>query len=84
MASQLRTASVTTSYVPLTALRGTNVSILNRTGAPLLIRKATETTAGFEITISDLSSVGISIVASASEIEIKAAGAASGVNYIVE
>lgn len=84
MASQLRTESVTTSYVALPSLRGTNVSILNKTGADLLIRKAAETTAGYEITLPDGSSVGLSVVANASEIEIKAAAGAFGVNYIVE
>lgn len=84
MAAQLRSASVTTSYVALADLPGGNVSILNKTGADLLIRKAGETTAGYEITIPDGGSVGVSVVSNAKEIEIKAAGAASGVSYIVE
>lgn len=86
MASQLRSASVTSSWVALTALAGKNVSILNKTGADLLIRKAAETTAGFVVTVPDGGSVGIALVANASEVEISAAaaGPVAGISYIVE
>lgn len=86
MASQLRSASVTSSWVALTALSGKNVSILNKTGADLLIRKAAETTAGFVVTVPDGGSVGIALVSNVSEVEISAAGAGptAGVSYIVE
>lgn len=86
MASQLRTASVTSSWVALTALPGKNISIKNSTGAALYVRKAAETTAGFQTTLADGESVGIALVSNASEIQISAVGAGptAGVNYIVE
>jgi hypothetical protein len=86
MASQLRTASVTSSWVALTALKGSNVSILNKTGAALLVRKASETTSGFNVSIPDGSSVGVSIVANVAEIEISAVatGPTTGVMYTID
>lgn len=86
MASQLRTASVTSSWVALAALPGQNVSVKNLTGANLYLRKAAETTVGFQVTLAAGDSVGLSIVSNASEIEISAVGAGptAGVNYIVE
>lgn len=84
MAAQTRTVSVTTSYVALANLPGRNVSILNRTGADLLVRMASETTAAFEVTIPTGGSVGMSVNNNAKEIEIKAAAGAAGVDYIVE
>lgn len=86
MASQLRSASVTSSWVALTALTGRYISILNKTGADLLIRKAAETTAGFVVTLPDGGSVGLSLVANVSEVEISAvaAGPTTGISYIVE
>lgn len=86
MAAQLRTASVTSSWVALSALSGRNVSVKNLTGADLYLRKATESTAGFQTTLAAGESVGLSIVSNASEIQISAVGAGptSGVNYIVE
>lgn len=83
MASQLRTVSVTTSYVALADLPCSQVSILNGTGADLLIRMASETTANYEITIADGQSVAISCN-NANNIEIKAAGGAAGVQYVVD
>lgn len=78
------TQSVTTSYVALAAHRGENVSILNGTGDDLLIRYASETGTGREITLADGQSVGLSICATSSEIQIKAAGAAAGVQVVVK
>lgn len=84
--SQLRTASVTSAWVALPSLTGKNVSIKNKTGADLYVRKAAETTSGFQTTLADGESVGLTIVSNAAEIEISAVGAGptSGVNYIVE
>lgn len=82
--SAVFTQSVTTSYVALAAHRGENVSILNGTGADLLIRYGSVTTAGREITLADGQSVGLSICATSSEIEIKAASGAGGVQVVVK
>jgi hypothetical protein len=84
MASITRTASTTAGWVALDSDSGSVVSILNKTGADLQIRKAAETGAGEQITIPDGSSVALSIAANASEIEIKGAGVATGVQYIVD
>mgnify|MGYP000858781465 CR=1 FL=1 len=86
MASQLRSASVTSTWTALASLPATNVSIRNDTGAALLIRKAAETTSGYQISLPDGGSVGISVVANAAEIQISAAaaGPTSGVSYIAD
>jgi hypothetical protein len=86
MAAQLRSASVTSSWVALSSLSCRNVSISNGTGAALYIRKAAETTSGHSITIPDGGSVGISVVSNAAELEISAAaaGPTSGVSYIAD
>ena len=86
MASQLRSASVTSTWTAFASLPATNVSIRNDTGAALLIRKASETTSGYQISLPDGGSVGVSVVANAAEIQISAAaaGPTSGVSYIAD
>lgn len=86
MAAQLRSASVTSSWVALPSLVCKNVSISNGTGAALYIRKAAETTAGHSITVPDGGSVGISVVSNAAELEISAAaaGPVTGVSYLCD
>ncbi len=86
MAAQLRSASVTSSWVALSSLPCRNVSISNGTGANLYIRKAAETTSGHSITIPDGGSVGISVVGNAAELEISAAaaGPVTGVSYLCD
>lgn len=82
-ATQTRTVSVTTSYVALENLKAKEVSILNNTGANMLIRMVNEPNAGSEITLKDGQSVALAVVANANEIEIKAAAGASGVQIVV-
>jgi hypothetical protein len=84
MASQTRSVSVTTGYVSLPSLTAKRVSILNSTGAALLIRMASDDGANEEISIPDATSCVLETVANAAEIQIKAAGAASGVNLIID
>lgn len=84
MASQVRTQSVTTGYVALPDLSAAQVSILNNTGADILIRMASETDTGEEITLADGQSVALRVVANAKEVQIKAAGAASGVQIVID
>lgn len=86
MASQLRSASVTSTWTALGSLPATNVSIRNDTGAALLIRKTAETTSGYNISLPDGGSVGISVVSNAAELEISAAaaGPVTGVSYLCD
>ena len=86
MASQLRSASVTSTWTSLPSLPGTNLSIRNDTGAALLLRKAAETTSGYSISIPDGGSVALSLVANCNEIQISAAaaGPTTGVSYIAD
>lgn len=84
MAASLRTVSVTTDFVALESLPAKQVSILNNTGAALLVKLAGEDDAAHQISLSDGQSVGIPVVSNANEIEIKAAGAASGVQLVIE
>lgn len=81
--STTRTQSVTTSWADLPDVRGSEVSILNRTGAALEIRHGGDTDAGEQITISDGQSVALKVAANASEIEIKASAGAAGVQIVV-
>lgn len=84
MASQTRSVSVTTSYASLPSLAAKRVSILNSTGAALLVRMASDDGANEEITLPDGATCAMETVANAAEIQIKAAGAASGVNIIID
>ena len=79
----VRTISVTTSWVALPDLRGVRVDFLNRTGADLQIRYARETGADQLVTIPDGAPIALRAAANASEIQIKAAAGATGVNVVV-
>jgi hypothetical protein len=81
--AHIRTLSVTTSWVALPDLNGVMVDLLNRTGADLQIRYARETGSDQLITVSNGAPVSLRVVANASEIEIKAASANSGVQIVV-
>jgi hypothetical protein len=87
MASQLRTASVTSTWAAIiTDLPARHISIKNKTGADVYVRKGAQVTAGFQTTLSDGESVGMSIIANANEVQISAvaAGPTAGVNFITE
>lgn len=80
-----RTISVTTSWAALPDISGSYVTILNQTGADLLVSTAAEGSEDAnKITIKDGSTVNFDVFANASEVRIKAAAGASGVNLIVE
>lgn len=84
MASILRTQSVTTSWAALPDEKGGEVSILNNTGADLLIADSTETAdAPKVVTLKDGQSVGLLCSVSAKEFSISAAADAAGVQIIV-
>ena len=89
MASQLRTTSVTSTWAAIVVAPGLparHVSIKNKTGADIYLRKAVEPTVGFQTTLADGESVGLSLVANVLEVEISAvaAGPTAGVNFITE
>ena len=81
-ASKLRSITATSSYVSLPDLDCSAVSILNSTGATLLIEMDGDSGSGNEIVIPTGSSVVISVANSAKEINIKSASGTTGV-YIV-
>jgi hypothetical protein len=81
--SVLRSVTATTSYVALEAVPATHVSILNKTGATLLIEHAGDSGTGKEITLADGLSVGLATARSASEIRIKSASGTTGVYVVI-
>lgn len=81
--SRTRNTDVTTGWLPLPAEVANDVSISNYTSADLDIRKADETGATEFITIADGQTVVLTVASDASEIEIKGAGATTGVNYVL-
>jgi len=83
-ASRTRTQSVTTSWAALPDVRGEYVSILNGTGAALEVRHSGQTAAGESVTIADGQSLGLKVAANASEVQIKAAGGAAGVQIVID
>ena len=83
-ASSVFTQSVTTSWVDLESRSGQRVSILNSTGADLLIRMKGDNAAGRTTTLADTQSVALGIVAVSSEIQISAAAGAAGVQVVVD
>lgn len=82
--SKTRQVSVTTSFVALASLAGRSVGVLNNTGADLDVRRAAETAAGQLITLKNGQSARFSVTANMSELEIRAAAGAAGVQLIIE
>lgn len=82
--SRLRTVSVTTSWVSLPDVAGSDVSVLNNTGADLQLRMRDLHTAAEVITLKDGQGMSVGVCASAAEIQILAAAGAAGVHVIVD
>lgn len=78
------TVSVTTAWVALPTHKADHVSIKNKTGADLLVRKADRANPDDQITLEDDESVGMYVSDSCSDIEIKAAGGATGVQVVTQ
>lgn len=84
MAGFIRTVSVTDTWAALPDLAAREVSILNNTGADLEARYASEDGADQMLTLKDGQTAGLPVVSKASEIEIRAAVGADGVQLIIE
>jgi hypothetical protein len=78
-ASILRSVTATASYVALESIKCTSVSILNGTSGTLSIEMAGDSGTNKEIVLPVSASVGIGVVANASEIRIKSASGTTGV-----
>lgn len=76
--------SVTTSWVALPTRKANHVSIKNDTGADLLIRKADRTAPDDQLTIPTGSSVGMLVLRSSADIEIKADVGTTGVKIVTQ
>lgn len=76
--------SVTTSWVALPTRKAEHVSIRNDTGADILIRKADRTSPDDQLTLPTAASVGMVVLRSSSDIEIKADDAADGVKVVTQ
>jgi hypothetical protein len=79
--SNLFQASVTTSWVKLAPKNATNVSIQNKTGAAILVRTERDKDTEY-VTIATGESLSVPVVSNTSEVLIKAASPASGINLI--
>lgn len=83
MSATLRQVSVTTSWAALPAIRAGQVHCINLTGADLEIRYAGDTSAGHLVAIPDKGFVALPVVNQSSELQIKAAAGAAGVNLVI-
>lgn len=81
LTSNLFQASVTADWVRLKPKSATNVSIQNKTGADLLVRTERDEATEY-VTIANGESVAVPVVSNTSEVLIKAASPASGINLI--
>lgn len=79
--SNLFQVSVTTGWVALPSRSASNVSIENNTGADLLVRTERDQATEYN-TIATGKSVGVPVVGNSSEVLIKAAVGASGINVV--
>ena len=85
MPSQPLTASVTTSWAALPSQGASSFSILNNTGADLLIARGDQTAETDKIvTIRDGQSAAFGVNRNIKEFRIKAGAGASGVQIIAE
>jgi len=83
-ASKLRSVTATSSYVALEDIPCKFVSVLNKTGAALLIEMAGDSGTGKEVSLADGLSVGLEVVCNAKEIRIKSATGTTGVYFVTE
>ena len=83
-ASQLRAVTATTGYVSLESLEAKRVSILNKTGATLDIQMEGDVDTGHSISLADGTSVVLSVVRNASEVQIKSASGTTGVYVVID
>jgi len=81
--SRTRNTGATAGWVALPAEIANDVSIYNYTSADLDIRKADATGSTQFITIADGQTVVLTVASNASEIEVRGAGVAPGVNYVL-
>lgn len=85
MPSQPLTASVTTSWAALPSQGASSFSILNNTGADLLVARTDQTAETDKInTIKDGQSAAYGVNRNTKEFSIKAAAGATGVQVIAE
>ena len=82
--SDIFSVSVTTSWVALPTHKASHVSVQNKTGAALLVRKADRANPSNEVSVADGDSVALLVSRSSADIEIKAASGASGVNIVTQ
>ncbi len=82
--STTRSVSVTTAYVSLPDVPGNEVSILNNTGAALLVRMRDGQQSGENLSLNDGQSVRLHVSATAAEIQISAGANASGVQVVID
>lgn len=83
-ASKFRSVTATSSYVALEDLPCKFVSILNKTGAALLLEMAGDSDTGREISLADGLSVGVGVVSNAKEVRIKSATGTTGVYVVID
>jgi hypothetical protein len=85
MATTLYHQAVTTSWAPLPNVRATKVSILNNTGAGILVSETTQTgDAARSVTLADGQPMALTPQERATEFSIKAAAGADGVQLVIE
>ena len=82
--SDIFSVSVTTAWAALPTHKADHVSIQNKTGADLLVRKANRANQSNEITVVDGDSIAVIVGGSSADVEIKAAGGATGVNIVTQ
>jgi hypothetical protein len=83
-ATKLRSVTATTSYVALEDIPCSFVSILNKTGAALLVEIASDSGSGKEVSLADGLSIGIEVISNAKEIRIKSASGTTGVYLSIQ
>jgi hypothetical protein len=83
-ASKFRSVTATASYVALEDLPCQFVSILNKTGAALLVEMTGDSAAGREISLADGLSVGVGVITNAKEVRIKSATGTTGVYVVLD
>jgi len=83
-ASKLRSVTATASYVALEDIPCSFVSILNKTGAALVIEVASDSGTDKEITLADGLSIGLTVISNAKELRIKSATGTTGVQIVTE
>ena len=78
------TVSVTTSWVALPTHKADHVSIKNKTGANLLVRKLDRANPSNMITLEDDESISMLVSGSCADIQISAGTGAAGVSVVTQ